>query len=378
MLSKLWKIFNIIYRIQRDNVTYRELIESLYGETPPENHNFLHYDYAPHINKVTKYGCSTKTKLLFSVIIPTHNRHELLAGTLRAAVFQKNIPNNEFEIIIVDNGSMDKTEETVADFARLEEKTEIIYIKLKRNYGADFARNVGALQSQGSLLVFTDDDCLAPGDWLLRFKQILDSHPEVIGAGGWKEPYSVNGDLDLYHRFAFWTHKFFPSPLKNTSYSLRSGYTANFCCRQESFKKIGGFNIYFQHIGFYDFPVRVYRSGLSLIYEPRMVKHRASFSFKDYFRKSLIMGLDLYLLHLLHPNIWKNISFFSFLKRAGKEISTILSDPKDKLLFRKTLSDIIGFSFLAIISNFCFWFGKYWVSLRMLYNSRFAGHDSGL
>lgn len=354
-----------MYRITRDNISYRELIEFLYGETPPENHNFLNYDYAPHIENIARMGFNKKNPPLFSVIIPTYSRSGLLLKTINAIAKQKDISSDEFELVMVDNGSKDKTEEAVESFAYKNRQMSIVYVRLKKNYGADFARNVGVLQSRGRLLAFTDDDCLVPKDWLSRFKQVLDSHPEVIGAGGWKEPYSVNGNLDLYHRFAFWTHKFFPSPPKNTSYSLRSGYTANFCCRQESFKKIGGFNLYFQHIGFYDFPVRVYKSGLSLMYEPRMVKHRALFSFKDFFRKSLIMGLDLYLLHLLHPNIWKNISFFSFLKRATREAREILFGTKDQLIFRKTLSDIIGFLFLSIVSSFCFWFGKYWVLPQM-------------
>lgn len=356
-----YAVMRVIFRMLRNRVSFDELIRYLYSETPPQDHNYLAYDYAHRIKKISRFNMNQTTKPLFSVIIPTCNRYKLLVSTLRAVVSQKDILGNKFEIIIVDNGSTDKTEETVTYFARLQKKTEIIYVKLKKNYGADFARNAGVLQSQGSLLAFTDDDCLTPKDWLSRFKQSLDSHPGVIGVGGWKEPYSVNGDLDIYHRFAFWTHKFFLPPLKSDSYSLRSGYTANFCCRKESFKKIGGFNLYFQHIGFYDFPVRAYRSGLSIMYEPRMVKHQALFSFKDYFHKSLIMGLDLYLLHLLHPNIWKNISFFSFLRRVGREINMVLSSPKDPLLFRKSPSDIIGFLFLAIVSSFGFWLGKYWL-----------------
>ncbi len=379
--SNFFKALNIIYRIERDNISYRELIEFFYGETPPADHNFLRYNYAPCVKKISRFNENQTTKPLrqaqgkplFSVIIPTYNRRALLSDTLQAAISQKDISNNEFEIIIVDNGSKDGTEKAVESFTAQNGRTNIVYIKLKKNYGADFARNVGVLQSRGRLLAFTDDDCLVPENWLSWFKQVLDSHPEVAGAGGWKEPYSIKDDLDLYHRFAFWTHKFFPSPLKNDSYSLRSGYTANFCCRQESFKKIGGFNLYFQHIGFYDFPVRVYKSGLSLIYEPRMVKHRALFSFKNSFHKYLIMGWDLYLLHLLHPEIWRNISFFSSLKHAMHEIREILSSPKDPLIFRKSLSDIIGFSFLAVISSFCYWFGKYWIPFKSAFHISNAG-----
>ena len=86
------------------------------------------------------------------------------------------------------------------------------------------------------------------------------------------------------------------------------------------------------------------------------------------------MGADLYLLHLLHPNLWKNISFFYFLKRAKKEMGAILSDPKDPPIFRKSLSDMVGFSFLAIISNFCYWFGRY----RIPFKSAFHISNTGV
>src|SRR3989344_3089614 len=89
------KTLHVIYRIERDNISYRELIEFLYKETPPSDYNFLNYNYAPHIGKVIKYGSGAKTKPLFSVIIPTYNRQKLLAGTLQAAISQKDIPRSE-------------------------------------------------------------------------------------------------------------------------------------------------------------------------------------------------------------------------------------------------------------------------------------------
>ena len=194
------KTLRLIYRIERDNISYSELIKYLYGETPPENHNFLNYDYSPFIENIVKFGFRKNNPPLFSVIIATYNRRGPLLKTISAIANQKNISLDEFEILIIDNGSKDETEETVKRFADQNGQTDTVYIKLKRNYGADFARNVGVLHSRGDLLVFTDDDCIAPPEWLFEFKRELEDDPEIAGVGGFKIPRSTREHFDIYHR----------------------------------------------------------------------------------------------------------------------------------------------------------------------------------
>src|SRR3989344_4791862 len=78
------KTLRVIYRIERDNISYSELIEYLYGETPPENYDFLNYDYSPFIESIVKFGFKKNNPPLFSVIIATYNRHEPLLKTISA------------------------------------------------------------------------------------------------------------------------------------------------------------------------------------------------------------------------------------------------------------------------------------------------------
>ena len=117
------KTLRVIYRIEQDNISYPELIEFLYGEIPPEDHNFLLYNYAPHIENVLIFGLNEKNPPLFSVIIPTYNRHKLLVKTLNSVISQNNIYRTEFELMIVDNGSKDETEKVVKKFANQNRKT---------------------------------------------------------------------------------------------------------------------------------------------------------------------------------------------------------------------------------------------------------------
>ena len=92
---------------------------------------------------------------LVSVIIPTYNRSTLL---LRAIESVRNQTYKHLEIIIVDDGSTDNTEEIVR---RLKDN-RIIYIKHNKNMGASAARNTGVKKSSGEFVAFLDSD----DEWL--------------------------------------------------------------------------------------------------------------------------------------------------------------------------------------------------------------------
>lgn len=360
MLSDFFKILRILYRVQQDKISYRELIEFLHNETPPEDHNFLRYDYTPYIESVTKFGSVKRAAILFSIIIPTYNRCGLLLKTINAVAEQKGISLDECELIIVDNGSKDGTKEAVESFAK-RQKLRVVYIRLKGNHGADFARNVGVLHSRGRLLAFTDDDCIVPADWLFEFKRELDADSEISGVGGFKIPRSTREHLDIYHRFLMWGHFLQPHiRTKDASIFNHCGLTANVCYRREVFEKLGGFNLYFKHIGFEEFKIRLRKSMASLLYEPRMVEHFAYFTFGSHVLKLFPQGRDRYLLHKLHPNVWPNPSFLYFLKRTVHTIRAVFTSRKQPPLFIKSLPDIIKFSFLSSVTNFFLWLGKYW------------------
>ncbi len=374
-LSDFFKTLRIIRRIERDDISYPELIEYLYGEAPPENHNFLGYDYATHINNVIKFGSGKKNPPIFSVIIATYNRRELLLKNLKSVTSQNNISPAEFETVIIDNGSKDETEEAVKNFANQNGQANIVYIKLKRNYGADFARNAGVLNSRGRLLAFTDDDCIVPDNWLFEFKRELEADSEIAGVGGFKVPRSTREHLDIYHRYLMWHHFLIPHIRTKYPYN-RCGLTANVCYHSDIFKKAGGFNLYFKHFGFEEFKFRLYKSGSILLYEPKMVEHFAYFPFRMHVLKLFAQGWDWYLRHTLYPDSWPDPSFLFFFKRTIRGIRTVLTGKKQPPLYNKSFADMAIFSFLSIITNFSLWFGKYWIPLKMISDPRFASHDT--
>ncbi len=86
-----------------------------------------------------------------SVIIPTHNRAEMLKRSAQSVLDQT---FRDFELIIVSDGSLDHTDEVTASFA----DSRIRYLKHPAARGASAARNTGIQASTGKYLAFLDDD----------------------------------------------------------------------------------------------------------------------------------------------------------------------------------------------------------------------------
>ena len=92
-----------------------------------------------------------------SVILPTYNRAHLLDRAIRSVLDQT---YQDFELIVVDDGSSDNTEEVVTNFT----DPCIRYLRHEQNRGAAAARNTGIRVAQGEYIAFLDsDDGWLPG-----------------------------------------------------------------------------------------------------------------------------------------------------------------------------------------------------------------------
>ena len=89
-----------------------------------------------------------------SVVIPTYNRKDMLREALNSLA-QQTYPTDRFEIIVVDDGSTDGTDQIAA----VAFPFTLRYF-WQTNQGDATARNLGARQSQADILVFLDDDIL--------------------------------------------------------------------------------------------------------------------------------------------------------------------------------------------------------------------------
>ncbi len=77
-----------------------------------------------------------------SVIIPTYNRVHLIGRAMQSVLKQT---YQDFEIIIVDDGSTDNTEDIVRQFQEKDKKKRIKYIRHYKNKGGSVARNTGIM-----------------------------------------------------------------------------------------------------------------------------------------------------------------------------------------------------------------------------------------
>jgi cellulose synthase/poly-beta-1,6-N-acetylglucosamine synthase-like glycosyltransferase len=114
-----------------------------------------------------------------SAIIPTYNHARMLKRTLYSLSRQTLSPNL-FEVIVVDDGSRDNTQE-VCSMMR-SKLPNLKYISTGCNAGSHKARNRGLEVSSGNYILFTDDDCIPSHDWIERMIAALDHTPIVAGA----------------------------------------------------------------------------------------------------------------------------------------------------------------------------------------------------
>lgn len=86
-----------------------------------------------------------------SIIIPTYNRGNLICNSIKSVLNQT---YKNFEVIVVDDGSIDNTREQIEKI----KDNRIKYIKLYKNRGASNARNIGISQATGKYISFQDSD----------------------------------------------------------------------------------------------------------------------------------------------------------------------------------------------------------------------------
>lgn len=95
---------------------------------------------------------------MISVIIPTHNRSDVIGRAIESVLNQT---YKDVEIVIASDGSTDNTEEVVRRYQ--EQHSNIELISISPNKGANNARNEGIKASKGEYIAFLDDD----DDWEL-------------------------------------------------------------------------------------------------------------------------------------------------------------------------------------------------------------------
>ncbi|MEM1950290.1 MAG: glycosyltransferase family A protein [Candidatus Caldarchaeum sp.] len=102
--------------------------------------------------------------VIASIIIPARNEERHISACIESLLTQD---FEHTELIVVDNGSKDKTPLIVEKYAE-KQKEKIRLIKLERNIGPGGARNIGAREARGEILVFLDADMMFPPHYVRK------------------------------------------------------------------------------------------------------------------------------------------------------------------------------------------------------------------
>jgi len=120
------------------------------------------------------------TKIRLSVIIPFYNSAPFIERCIRS-VENQDIPNQEYELICVNDGSNDQSIDIVS---RLKKEFENIILINQDNKGVSVARNVGLDQSRGDFLMFVDsDDYIAANTLKKVLAHAEKTNPQVLFLG---------------------------------------------------------------------------------------------------------------------------------------------------------------------------------------------------
>jgi len=208
-----------------------------------------------------------------TVIVCTYNRCRRLDNTIKSVADQAVSPSLPWEILIVDNNSIDETPQVVEELKR-RYPGRIRYL-LERQKGVSHARNAGIREARGEILVFIDDDETAHPDWLRNLTASLYSG-EWCGVGGRVLPpaFSPPPWLTLESSFNCGPLAIF-NPRQEAGDLNEPPFGANMAFRREVFDRFGGFRTDLGRVGGNmisnedtEFGRRLLDAGLRVRYEP--------------------------------------------------------------------------------------------------------------
>lgn len=190
---------------------------------------------------------------MISVIIPTYNEEKNVERCLKSLKNQT-VPRNEFEVIVVDGQSKDRTVEIAKRYA-----DKVIQQKSK---GVGGARNDGVAVATGNIIATTDADCILFEDWIERIQKNFDNK-KIVGLFGPVKPIDIAEKLKETLKDApknaiklcFLKLRIKMEELKygmvwvfenlRLKLGMKFGhygiYGANFACDRQAFETIGGY-----------------------------------------------------------------------------------------------------------------------------------------
>ncbi|MDD4900809.1 MAG: glycosyltransferase family 2 protein [Patescibacteria group bacterium] len=213
----------------------------------------------------------------FSVIIPTYNRCATLMETLSAIEFQT-FSKNEFEVIVVDDGSADGTRVAVENFL----KKNLFNIKyfFRQHEGPAQARNFGIDNSRGEIILFCGDDTIPDSRLIENHNVVYQREKEdkmaVLGIALWDKTVLIG---DFMRFVASAGPQFHFNNIKNIN---NVGWDHFYTCNISIPRSVIGdlrFDVNYPYAAFedIDFGWLLARRGLKLFFNRQAIVHHKHF-----------------------------------------------------------------------------------------------------
>lgn len=260
-------------------------------------------------------------EMKFSIIIPAYNAETTIENCIQALLSQS-VERSLYEIIVVDDGSKDRTAEIIHTFP--------VNYHFQENQGPAAARNKGAQLSKGEIILFTDSDCVPDRFWLERMTAPFSENPDISGVkGAYKSRQS-----SLTARFAQAEFEDRFALLKKSDYiDMVDTYSAAF--KREVFINAGGFDPSFPVANNEDTELsyRLVSQGHRMVFNPEaFVYHTHPDTLKKYLRIKFWRGY------------WRLVVYARFPEKAIKDTYTPVV-----IKFQTLLATMIfGFVFLSL------------------------------
>ncbi len=230
----------------------------------------------------------------FSIIIPVYNRPLEILELLTSLVQQ---PFRDFEVIVVEDGSLDRCDRIVDQFR---DKLVVHYF-YKQNEGPGPSRNFGFSKASGKYFISFDSDCIIPATY---FPAITDSL-SINGWDAWGGPDKAHEKFTTLQRAMGYTMS---SVL--TTGGIRGGKKStetflprsfNMGLSREVFETAGGFNFtYFAED--IEFSIRIRKAGFAVGLIPdAFVYHKRRTTFRQFFHQVFNFGRGRAMVGRAHP-----------------------------------------------------------------------------
>lgn len=233
---------------------------------------------------------------MISVIVPAHNEELYLPACLDSLIKQ-DLPQNQFEIIVVDNASTDHT-------AKVAKRYPVKLIHEPRK-SVTLARQAGVNSSRGQIIASADADTVYPPHWLSQINTSFAQHPDIVALVGWiyysHVPPWINLYMSLIQRFNLW--------LNHVSHHTPLVFAANFAFRRPAFDKTGGYPPHLPELGDQQYLLSHLQKTGPIIINPHIFCYTSSRKYSGNKWPNAVIF-----------NIWHRIVGFNVNRALGRQI----------------------------------------------------------